>query len=178
MNIYESNYLLDCDIKKKLLEQARSTTVYRPYTTDRGTLTELYVSSDVGKGGIQPTVETEYLKSIINPKFKVNAVVFLKFMPNADIFPHTDDSILRTSCITWALSPEEKDFAPVIYHKGDRKDTIDEIKYYTDKPLILNTQKMHSMKNNSFERISIQLCITEPIEELAAADFNNELFVK
>lgn len=177
MNTYESNFVLDNTIKKSLLEQAKKT-VFREYKTDRGTSSELLVASSGPNKGIVKTDEIRYLENLINKKFVVNTVVFLKFLPGASIFPHVDDSLLRTSCITWALTPDIKNFSPVFYHKSFDDFSFSEIKYYSEKPLILNTRNVHSMKNNNFERISIQLCLSNPITELVLADLNGDLFVK
>ena len=178
MNTYECNYILDLEIKKKLLSQAQNQTKFRKYLTDNGTITELDVASNWENSGIISTNEVNYIQSLINNKFKINAVVFLKFLPNAFIFPHVDDSLSRTSCITWALSPEIENFSPVKYYNSYNENDLNEIKYYSEKPLILNTRNIHSMKNNNFERISVQLCLSNTIEELALADLKNELFIK
>lgn len=175
MNTYELNYNLPDGIKRRLLEQSKSFTNFKKYLTNNLTLTELFFESSYNNPKIESS-EINYLQQLINKKFKINAVVFLKFLPYGYIDPHVDDSLLRTSCITWALSPNIQDVSPVIYHNDDL--SVNEIRYYTENPLILNTRNIHSVQNNNFERILVQLCFSNPIKELVVADFNNELFIK
>lgn len=175
MNTYETSYKLDDTLKFELLSQAKNHTQYNLYTTFKNTQTDLLFATDVTKE-IKPSEATNYLKSIINPNLKLNGIAFIKFLPNTSIFPHCDDHDLRTTCLTWALSPDLDLFAPVIYHYTEEK--ISEIKYYNECGLMLNTKNMHSVVNNNFERISVQLCFSNTIEELVLADFENKLFVK
>lgn len=179
MNTYRSNFVLPKYITNELLKCALQDTSYRKYVTNKSTSTELYISSDSPFGGIcANNVAVKKLRSIIAPKFLVNAVVFLKFMPNAALPPHIDDSLLRTSCITWALMPELSNVSPVIYHRSFDDLTVVETCYYTEFPVILNTQKVHSLVNNDYTRILVQLCLSNPIEELVEADLKNELFTR
>jgi hypothetical protein len=175
MNTYQTSYKLDNSLKAELLLQAKEHTEFNLYTTYKNTKTDLHFATDVTKE-IKPSDATNYLKSIVNPDLKLNGVAFIKFLPNKSIFPHCDDVDLRTSCLTWALSPKIDFFAPVIYHYSENK--VSEIKYYNECGLILNTKKMHSVVNNEFERISVQLCFSNPIEELVLADLRNNLFIK
>jgi hypothetical protein len=175
MNTYRTSYKLDDSLKNDLLLQAREHTEFNLYTTYKNTKTDLHFATDVTKE-IKPSDATNYLKSIVNPSLELNGIAFLKFLPNKSIFPHCDDHDLRTSCLTWALSPDIDNFAPVIYHYTENK--ISEITYYNNCGLILNTKNMHSVVNNEFERISVQLCFSNSIQELALADLKNNLFVQ
>lgn len=175
MNFYETKYKLNSKIKETLLQQAISTN-FKQFMSQNGTQTDLFVASTKGKQIVE-TNETRFLRSIINPKFDLTTVVFLKLMPNDTAEIHIDESPYRVTSLAWALSPEIDKFAPITYYKDDWN-TVNEIKYYNDLGILLNNKTIHSVHNNNYVRISVQLSFTNSIEELALADLNDKLFVK
>ncbi len=161
MDTYECNYDLPLDIKYRLLSHCFDLK-FKQYVSLKGTevgLQSAHCEDDEIK---------QLMRKLINKDIEINLCIFVKFMPNAMIEDHIDDSLLRRSCITWALAPSLDKFAPVSY--GNQKT------YYTAKPLILNTQSEHRMDNNQFERYSFQLCLSEDISVLAELDQTNQLF--
>jgi hypothetical protein len=161
MDTYECNYNLSPDIKYQLLQHCFDLKFIE------------YVSLKGNAAGLQRAhCENEKIKtlmrSLINDDLNINLYMFVKFSPDTMIDSHTDDSLIRRSCLTWALAPSLNNFAPVYY--GEEKT------YYSERPLILNTQSTHKMINNSFERYSFQLCFSEEIEVLADMDRSGILF--
>jgi hypothetical protein len=175
MNYYETKYRLNGELKRNLLDLT-SQTNFKQFVGLSGKRTDLYVASTMGEQ-IFETKETKYLRSIINPRFNLTTVVFLKLMPGDSTGVHIDESPHRVTSLAWLLSPKADSFAPIIYYKEDSSH-INEIKYYNDYGILLNNKTSHSVNNNEHTRISVQLSFTNRIEELAMADLNNELFVK
>jgi len=87
-------------------------------------------------------------------KYKPNDVLFLYVRPNDYVAPHTDGKIYkRNTTIIIPLVPNKDNYV-----------TADGIPYSSC--YAFNTQIKHSLKNNEYERISIQLQYEEPIDEI------------
>ena len=169
---YEIDYDLNPSFIKSLLCQAHNTEFINYVGASSGSSYDLKIASSAKHITKTPTI-SYMMNNIINPDLNIEGCVYLHFEPNKKIPPHVDDSLKRTSCITWALFPDIENFAPVIFYdeNGNEKDKV----YYTNKPLILNTRYRHGVQNNNSDRYSFQLCLNNPIEELVELDKENKL---
>ena len=163
---YEIDYDIDPVIRSKLLDQAYCTHFRNFVGAKSGSAYDLKIATTASE--IDKTPLIEQMINLVNPNLIVEGGVYLYFEPNKTIPPHVDDSLRRTSAITWALSPNTENFSPVMFH--DENDNLKKIFYYSNKPLILNTRYRHSVKNNSYHRYSFQLCLQNSIEELIEFD--------
>ena len=166
---YEIDNDLDPVIRSRLLYQAYCTNFRNFVGAKSGSTYELKVASTASE--IDKTPLIEQMTNLVNPNLVVEGCVYLYFEPNKTIPPHIDDSTKRTSAITWALSPDIKNFAPVLFH--DENNNLERVFHYSNKPLILNTRYKHSVKNNSYHRYSFQICLQNSIEELIEFDQEN-----
>jgi hypothetical protein len=182
MNSYQCiNDIINVDERKQLLSQAMNCN-YHNYKTYKGTHTGLQVVS-TGDEKLPLDGLVKELVSRVNPNLKFFIAVFMKFAPNDgtgigsnNYGIHKDDHLGRTSCITWALYPELKDFSPVKYYNED--ETFNEAVYYKEKPLIITTRNNHSVDNKSEKaRYTFQICFYDSIEKLAELDQKGELFI-
>jgi hypothetical protein len=88
--------------------------------------------------------------------------------PGAAVPPHKDtypNEYIRSSCVSWALSPNLVDFSPTLFY--DDQNEVVYKHYYTNKGFILNTKLTHGMINNDHERFLFQLTYTKKPEVLA-----------
>lgn len=76
---------------------------------------------------------------------------------------HIDQERERQLCLTWAIAPTPYNLvAPTIFHIGDS--TYEH--YYDENGFILDTRIFHSMVNNDYTRILVQLTFSCELEEL------------
>lgn len=174
MNCFELlNFKDQPGLTNELIHIANSVS-YHTYITDKGTRVPLQYCS-VPK---TPHISNPHIVKLLNRFNKslvVSTVLFIKFDRHEGIPPHVDDNLNRSSCVTWALSPEISQFAPVLFYKelgGPVSDTV----FYTTNPLLLNTRVVHAVENNNYDRISFQVCFSNPIEELYELYTNNQFF--
>ena len=182
MNSYQCiNDIISIDERKQLLSEAKSYN-YENYKTYKGTPTGIQVVSTY-KGAVPIVGLVKKMINKTNPKLNFFIAVFMKFAPNDgtgignnNYGIHKDDHLGRTSCITWALYPELKDFSPIKYYNED--ETFNEAVYYKEKPLIITTRNNHSVDNKSEKaRYTFQICFYDSIEKLAELDQKGELFI-
>ena len=175
MNTYQCKTdIISAEEKFKLLSQAMNCN-YHNYETDKKTHTGLQVVS-TGDGKLPLEGLVKELVNKVYPKLIFFIADFIKFAPKDGIFIHKDDHLGRTSCITWALYPDLKDFSPVKYYNEDK--SFNEAVYYEDKPLIITTRNNHSCNNESeVARYTFQICFYDSIEKLAELDQKGELFI-
>ena len=198
MNTYQCiNDIINVDERKQLLSEAMSynyetnitkgiyppkVSYYHNHKIYKGTPTGIQVVSTY-KGAVPIVGLVKEMINKTNPKLGFFIAVFMKFAPkdgtgigSKNYGIHKDDHRGRTSCITWALYPELKDFSPIKYYNED--ETFNEAVYYKEKPLIITTRNNHSVDNKSEEaRYTFQICFYDPIEKLAELDQKGELFI-
>lgn len=153
---------------------------YFSYTTYKGTQTDLsfadaYVTQE---NKLNPEDPLNLILKKFNPKLIMHedkVVAFIKFGAGGGIFPHTDDNPKRSTVFAWAVNTDPRNFVPILFHNPEDKSIVDRA-YYTYKGLVFNTQSMHSVKPSSLDRISLQICFYNPIEEVYDLYRKGELF--
>jgi hypothetical protein len=145
---------LSNDIKLSLINYAKSNS--HKYS-DHGCMFSIGVKDN--------NITAELLQKL---KYKPIMKTILITKPNVVIPPHIDtypDPYSRSSCVSWALSPDLKEFAPTLFY--NEKDEVIYTHKYTSNGFILNTKLRHGMVNNTYERFLFQLTYTKRPEILA-----------
>lgn len=138
------NYDLDIDRLLKEAEEAKTTA--KPYTDDR------YPNQKLDEWHIGH-YSSPYINQIMFDFGVVGKPRFYWLEPFADIPEHIDNG--TTCSLNFILS---KDPAPINIEGKD----------YTYKQVLLDTTRMHGVKNNANERIMLKISIfDEPFENLA-----------
>lgn len=151
MKYFKINKALDLDLKRELVLFAKSNAkkYYQHDSTISGTYTNL---------NFLFTEHKSY--DIINKMFPVegNTIALLNIAPNKIIEPHTDGvELKRDTCIIFPLWPDKEKYAPC---------------FVDDQPIpymdcyAFSTQNTHWIRNNEFERFSLQIFYDMKIEEL------------
>lgn len=152
---------------------------YFSYTTDKGTPTNLSYASaylnDESKSDPSDPLNILLNKFNKNLVMEDKLVAFIKFKAGSGIFPHTDDSLKRSTIFAWAVNTAPANFVPILYHDKDTQEVIDKA-YYTNEGIVFNTQNMHSVEPHALDRVSLQLCFYNPIEEVYDLYKNGKLF--
>lgn len=104
------------------------------------------------------------VKSIIELlPFKPNTASFIKLNPNVVMPIHRDDPVLRKSHLIIPICPLDDTYTTTKFYDED-KNPIDEAEF-SIKPVIINTQERHGLKNNEHTRIQFNLGFSEGIED-------------
>lgn len=93
--------------------------------------------------------------------------------PNGKMNWHRDEDVEnRRTCIMYPLFP-----APGLYASTYFLDSsVIECSYPNGHPILANTQVLHRMQNNQFDRINLQISFHEDISVLLDMHKNNNLF--
>jgi len=148
--------ILDGSYAEQCIENAKKDYENTPehYSSKSGKPTNLFFIED----------ENKLLDKVVDQfKYKPNNALFLYVRPNDYVAPHTDGKIYkRDTTIIIPLAPDENNYA-----------TVDGVPYSSC--YAFNTQIKHSLKNNEYERVSIQLQYEEPIYEIKLLHISGEL---
>jgi len=103
--------------------------------------------------------------------------VLLRHQPGAEVFKHVDDPNRRNSVLSIPLTPKI-DYPPTYFFRSHIDiDPIAVAEFPNLNACLLNTQKVHSLINNSNGlRINFQLAFNEPFEQVREMIMNNTLF--
>jgi hypothetical protein len=107
------------------------------------------------------------IKRLYPFKAKIQSVVTLHMEPNMSLIPHVDAfeaGNWRRICLSWALSPAYKDFAPTIFH-NEKGDEIYK-HFYDEAAFVLDTRIMHSVKNNNHKRVIFQVTFDAELTDI------------
>jgi hypothetical protein len=154
---------------------------YKTYITDNGTTTKLQAASAYPSENSKhdPLDPFNIILDKFNPKLVLNKekfLAFIKFDAGCGIFPHTDDSLKRSTIFSWAVNLDSKYFEPILFHDLKDKSKIIDKGYYKKEGIVFNTQKVHSVEQSDRARISFQICFSNTIEEIYTLYTNGELF--
>lgn len=95
----------------------------------------------------------------------VNKFVIVKHKENCFVKPHKDRNLLRRTVIATPITPKVNYADTVFWKEGIEVARCQ----WSDKSVILDTQETHSLINVSEIRISFQICLSEPFEEVVRA---------
>ena len=103
------------------------------------------------------------VKSIVDKlPFKPNTASFIKLEPFVTMPIHRDNKELRKSHLIIPILPLNSNFTTTKFYLNDN--IIDQAEIST-KPVIINTQEEHGLKNNEYTRIQFNLGFSEGIED-------------
>ena len=172
MFYYHLEYEIDATLHEKLMNLALNIP-YSVHVPPNQTSQSLQVSSVYDANMIKYDIVTQ-IEKLLHPDLCFSHSAFLKFPKNKGIDPHIDLNLKRQTCLVWALHPNLDNFAPVTFYDND----LQPFKvFYRKTPMLLNTQKKHSVENTNFDRYSFQICFNEHIDQIYTFHKRNGIFV-
>lgn len=101
--------------------------------------------------------------------FVPNTASFIKLLPGVIMPPHRDNVDTRCSHFIIPIFPLNNNYTTTMFY-DNKKNVIDRCQFSTG-PVIINTQELHSVQNNKYERIQFNLGFSESIY-----DWNNKIY--
>ena len=165
-------------MRKALTDEAQIESQYDNYVSPEGHMIELEFSVlfDLDRGIKMkdiPILQTMF--DLIQPNITITASGFIRFLPGRHTVPHVDDSLARTTALTFPLTPEPKWFAPTIGFKPNSMKP-ETVMYWDGRPGLLNTRERHAVYNNKYPRHTFQICFREPLDDVLELHKHGKLF--
>lgn len=167
------------DMRTQLLATAEAIADrYRPYVSTEGYVNQLeYCGAIKHKGiGADDFQITKVMRDLIQPQHTVHAAVYVRFQPEACIFPHVDDNLERSTCLTFPLAPTPELFAPTMFFENETDQKPSAVVYWDGRPGALNTREIHAVYNNEHIRYAFQLCFDILLGDFMKLHNNGEIF--
>lgn len=151
---------------------------YRQYVSTEGYVNQLeYCGLNKHEGiSADDFAITKIMRDLIQPQHTVQAAVYVRFQPWTNIFPHVDDNLERSTCLTFPLAPEPEAFAPTIFFENETDNKPAAVVYWDGRPVALNTREIHAVHNNGHTRYTFQLCFDIVLGDFMKLHNNGEIF--
>ena len=105
-----------------------------------------------------------------------NHLIFIGLPPGYVAPIHQDDADWRKCVIIVPVSPKHR-IAPTTYHhSNDAAEPWLTVNYELGDAWLLNTEPWHGIKNNDQRRVSLQISLHQPYEEILDRIRRNDLF--
>lgn len=96
--------------------------------------------------------------------------------PNSQVIKHIDDPYERNTVIITPVHPKD-DYSPTHFWNNDETEIVATCNFKQGQSMLFNTQKMHSLNNDSDEyRYNLQICFDEDFETVLKLYQENKLF--
>jgi hypothetical protein len=97
--------------------------------------------------------------------------------PNSEVIKHIDDANKRNTLIITPIHPDAGYTSTYFWNSKTDTDPVAICDFAKGCPVLFNTQKMHSLVNNTNEhRFNLQLCFNEDFETVLNLHRHNMLF--
>ncbi len=104
--------------------------------------------------------------------------LIMRHFPNIEVPKHIDNPNGRNCIIISPLTPTNN-YVPTNFYANALDNTPEAVINFEDRmPVLLNTQKIHGLKNNNHLRINFQICFTEKYEIVKNLLETGQLFKK
>jgi len=160
------------DMRENLLAVAKGLTGFAQYESLDGTIIQL-------EHRATPFVEfeiTKAMRNLIQPQVPVTAATFLKLNPGTHVPIHLDNHLLRSTVLSFPLTPEPEHFAPTLFYENESSTIPIEVGHWHGRPGAINTREYHAAYNNRYTRIKFQLCFEMMLDEFMTLYHSGELF--
>ena len=118
---------------------------------------EDYTNLDMLFFSLDPVLEEVFSMFALRP----TRASLMHVAPHAEIVPHVDGTeYQRLTAVVFPLAPTAQNFAPTSLYKDENAS------HYHSDCYAFNTQALHGVKNNEYDRLALQLWYPQPFEDL------------
>lgn len=123
--------------------------------------------------------EERYINDTVVSKFKIkpDRVTLVNVPPKKLVIPHKDPvAFRRNTTVIFPVYPDPPDYRPAYFHLDEKyfsTDNLHPVPYMGG--YLFDTQTRHSVTNNQYYRINLQLWYTENFDDLVEAHKQGEL---